>query len=55
MSKTDRKRLINMKDKDIDYSDIQETDYDFWKDAEVLIPIKKKVNVAITVDEDIAK
>ena len=41
MSKTDWERLKNMKDEDIDYSDIPETDDDFWKDAEVVAPVKK--------------
>ena len=54
MSKTDWERLKNMKDEDIDFSDIPETNEDFWKDAEVIVPIKKKVDVTITVDEDIA-
>ena len=37
-SKTDWKRIKNMKDEDIDYSDIPELDKEFWDNAEVVIP-----------------
>jgi len=45
--------LRNKKDEEIDYSDIQETEPDFWKDAEVVYP-KKKVTVKLNIDEDLA-
>ena len=40
-SKTNYKRISKLSDKDIDYSDIPETDEKFWSDAEVLFPTKK--------------
>ena len=52
-SRTDWERLKNMSDNQIDYSDIPETDLDFWEDAEILYP-NKKIEIKIEVDEDIA-
>ena len=49
---SDIKRLENMKDSEIDYSDIPETDEAFWADAEVVMP-KNKVHVSIRLDSDI--
>ncbi len=46
-SKTDYKRLDSMKDKDIDYSDIEELDDKFWAKAKLVTPqlkAKKKRN-----------
>ena len=53
-NKTDWKRLEAMEDKDIDYSDIPETDADFWADAEKVVP-KSKVSLTLHLDEDIAE
>ena len=52
-NKTDWERLKKMTDKDIDYSDIPETDIEFWNDAEILNP-HKKVEIKLEIDEDIA-
>lgn len=41
-----------MKDEDIDYSDIPETDEAFWADAEVVVPAKK-VLISIRLDADV--
>ena len=51
-SKTNYKRISKLSDKDIDYSDIPETDEKFWSDAEVLFPTKK-THVSIRLDDDI--
>lgn len=51
-SKTNYKRINKLSDKDIDYSDIPETDEKFWSDAEVLFPTKK-THVSIRLDDDI--
>ena len=53
-TKTNWELLKNMKDSEIDYSDIPETDYDFWDDAKILIPQNQKVEVKIKVDKEIA-
>lgn len=46
--------LKQLKDKDIDYSDIPETDARFWDDAEVRLPEPKK-GVYIRLDDDVLK
>ena len=51
-SKSDLKRLDAMTDKDIDYSDIPETDEEFWKDAKVVLP-KNKRQITLRIDDDI--
>ena len=51
-SKTNFKRLKKISDKDIDYSDIPETDESFWSDAEVQFP-STKTHVSIRLDDDI--
>jgi uncharacterized protein (DUF4415 family) len=48
------KRLKEMKDEEIDYSDIPETDEEFWKDAQVIFPARKKV-LSIRLDEDVVE
>lgn len=40
--KTDLEKLRNMKDEDIDFSDIPELGPDFWENAELIVPEKKK-------------
>jgi uncharacterized protein (DUF4415 family) len=52
LGKTDWVRLKKMSDEDIDYSDIPETDNNFWNDAKIIIP-HKKVAVKLELDEDI--
>jgi uncharacterized protein (DUF4415 family) len=44
--------LRNMKDEDIDFSDIPELDDDFWKNARLEVIIKKKL-LSVRLDEDI--
>lgn len=42
ISLTDWERVDNLSDNQIDFSDIPETDEDFWKEAEWYIPPKKE-------------
>jgi uncharacterized protein (DUF4415 family) len=49
---SDMKRLRNMKDEDIDYSDIPATDEEFWQGAKVVFPARKKL-LSIRLDEDV--
>jgi uncharacterized protein (DUF4415 family) len=51
-SKTNYKRINKLSDKDIDYSDIPETDEEFWSDADIFFPTKK-THVSIRLDDDI--
>lgn len=51
-SKTDWKRLTQLTDEEIDYTVIPETDEAFWKDANVVFPVKK-VHLSMRIDEDI--
>jgi len=51
-SKTDLKRLSEMSDEDINFTDIPETDDSFWASAEVVMP-KKKKSISIRLDEDV--
>lgn len=44
-------QLKAMKDKDIDYSDIPELTEEFWKNAVLVKPVKKK-SITLRVDED---
>ncbi len=44
------KMLANLQDEDIDYSDIPETDAQFWADAKIEYP-PKKVQVTLSIDE----
>jgi len=50
-SKTDWKRLAEMEDEAIDTSDIAELDDDFFKKAELRVPVKQPVTLRI--DEDV--
>ena len=36
-SKTDWERIERMDDSEIDYSDVPETDENFWKDARIVV------------------
>ncbi len=51
-SKTDWERLDRMNDSEIDYSDIPETDEEFWKNAKLVIP-DQKAKISIRLDKDI--
>ena len=46
------KKLLAMRDEDIDYSDIPELDDDFWANAKVVMP-KKKEQISIKIDRDV--
>lgn len=49
-SKTDWKRLGEMKDQDIDTSEIPELGEDFFKNAELHIPAKQSVTIRLDAD-----
>lgn len=53
LKNNDLKEIINVKEIDIDYSDIPETNYDFWADSEVKY-FTNKVDYTIKIDEDLA-
>jgi uncharacterized protein (DUF4415 family) len=53
-SKTDWNRVKSNDDTLIDYSDIPETDFNFWADAE-LKSFTKKVDYTFKIDEDLAQ
>lgn len=44
-SKTDWERLAKMKDKEIDTSDIPELDAEFFRRAELRVPVKQAVTI----------
>ncbi len=46
------KKLLAMRDEDIDYSDIPELNDDFWANARVVMP-KAKEQISIKVDRDV--
>ena len=46
------KKLLAMRDEDIDFSDIPELNDDFWANAKVVMP-KKKEQISIKVDRDV--
>jgi len=50
--RTDWERLRQMSDRDIDYSDIPETDEKFWAKAAVLFP-QPKTHLSVRLDEDV--
>jgi len=50
--KSDIEKLEKLPDAGIDYSDIPETDAEFWKEAIVEYPTKK-IHLSIRLDEDI--
>jgi len=53
--RTDWKRVDAIPDEDIDTSDIPELTDEFWKNARLLYPSKKKKMVSLRMDEDIIK
>ena len=46
------KKLLALRDEDIDYSDIPERDDDFWAKAKVVMP-KAKEQISIKVDREV--
>jgi len=52
LSKTNYDKINKLSDNDIDYSDVPETDEEFWNDAQVLFPTKK-THLSIRLDDDI--
>ena len=50
-SKTDWKRLAQLKDEQIDTNDMPELGDDFFKKAELKLPVKKPIT--IRVDDDV--
>jgi uncharacterized protein (DUF4415 family) len=51
-SKTDYKRLLEMKDSEINYSDISELDEAFFKNAKIVLP-EPKTAVSIRLDREV--
>ena len=49
---TDWKRLRKLEDRDIDFTDIPETDEKFWKNAAVIIPTAK-IHLSMRLDENV--
>ena len=47
-----KRRLNEIKDQDIDYSDIPETSADFWANAELKMPVRKD-RITIRIDADV--
>jgi len=48
------KKLLAMRDEDIDYSDIPELDESFWLNTKVIMPRKPvKKQISIKVDRDV--
>lgn len=51
-TKTDLKALSNLKDRDIDYTDIPELDDEFFKSAKI-VESKSKQSLTIRYDEEV--
>ncbi|MBJ2347859.1 MULTISPECIES: BrnA antitoxin family protein [Pseudomonas] len=49
-SKTDWERLAKLDDADIDTSDIPELDEDFFRRAELRVPVKQAVTIRLDAD-----
>jgi uncharacterized protein (DUF4415 family) len=49
-SKTDWERLAKLDDQDIDTSDIPELSEDFFRRAELRVPVKKAVTIRLDAD-----
>ncbi|MES2663703.1 MAG: BrnA antitoxin family protein [Pseudomonadota bacterium] len=54
ISKKRLKEIKNIKDKDIDYSDIPELDASFWDKAELRMP-ENKQSIYIRLDSDLVE
>ena len=50
--KTDWEAIRNIKDEDIDFSDIPEMGKEFWKDAKIIRKAKKR-NLTVRYDEEV--
>jgi len=50
--RTDWERLRQMSDRDIDYSDIPETDKKFWAKAALVVPTGK-THLSVRLDENV--
>lgn len=50
VSKTDWERLAKLDDQDIDTSDIPELGEDFFRRAELHVPVKKAVTIRLDAD-----
>lgn len=48
--KSDLKRLDAMSDENIDYSDIPETDEEFWANSEMFVGGKKAISLRVDFD-----
>lgn len=46
------KELEEMPDSEINFKDIPETDFDFWREAKLTLPAEKKA-ISLRVDKDI--
>ncbi len=53
LSKTEWDKLANMSDDKIDYTDIPETESEFWSDAKSVLP-PNKIDIQLQIDEDLA-
>lgn len=53
-SRTDWKRIKDMSDEDIDYSDCPPLGEDFWKHAKLIMPVPK-VSLGVRFDSDVVK
>ena len=51
-SRTDWDRLDRMDDSEIDYSDIPETNENFWQSAKLVIP-ENKARISIRLDNEV--
>lgn len=54
MGQTDFKRLREMRDHEIDYSDVPKLDRSFWKSAKLTMP-EPKDRLTIRVDHDVVE
>ena len=54
IGKSDFKRLREMRDEDIDYSDIPRLDESFWKSAKLIMP-ESKDRLTIRLDHDVVE
>jgi uncharacterized protein (DUF4415 family) len=52
-SRTDWKGLRKLEDREIDFSDIPETDEKFWENAAVMVIPKAKTHLSLRLDEDV--
>jgi uncharacterized protein (DUF4415 family) len=52
MSKKDLERVRNIKEEEIDYSDIPPLDEEFWSNAKLVIPERKR-SISLRIDKEI--